>query len=118
MEYVANVELESPDLIQAIEDSLVVSDACSFIIKEGKFIIEAKENGSARVEFSSDIANIQAEDCSARYSLDYLQKFMKAAKISEKTMLRFSQDHPLKIDFKFDAITLGFILAPRMETED
>lgn len=118
LEYVASIEIDSPDLVESIEDSLVVSDACSFIVKEGKFIIEAKENGSARVEFSSDIAKIEAEDCSSRYSLEYLQKFMKAAKVSDKTRLRFSQDHPLKIDFKFDSISLEFILAPRMETED
>jgi proliferating cell nuclear antigen len=118
LEYVANVELESQDFVEAIEDSSVVSDACSFIIKDGKFIIEARENGSARVEFSSDIAKIEAEDCSARYSLEYLQKFLKAAKISDLTRLHFSQDHPLKLDFRFNSISLEFILAPRMETED
>jgi proliferating cell nuclear antigen len=118
LEYVANIELESGDFTEAVEDSSVVSDACSFVVKDGKFIIEAKENGSSRVEFSSDVAKIEAEECSARYSLDYLQKFMKAAKISDKTKLHFSQDHPLKIDFKFESISLEFILAPRMETED
>lgn len=118
LEYVANIELESKDFTEAVEDSSVVSDACSFVVKDGKFLMEAKENGSSRVEFSSDVAKIEAEECSARYSLDYLQKFMKAAKISDKTNLHFSQDHPLKIDFKFDSISLEFILAPRMETED
>ncbi|MCP6727575.1 MAG: DNA polymerase sliding clamp, partial [Patescibacteria group bacterium] len=61
---------------------------------------------------------IEAENCSAKYSLEYLQKFIKGAKLSEKTILQFAEDHPLRIDFKIEQIELSFILAPRVETED
>ncbi|GAI73811.1 unnamed protein product, partial [marine sediment metagenome] len=52
MEFVSHVELSSIDLTSSIEDCIVVSDACSFIIDYGKFIIEAKGLNSARSEFS------------------------------------------------------------------
>jgi proliferating cell nuclear antigen len=118
LEFSSTVELDSLDLISVIEDCAVVDDACSFIIKDAKFVIEAKNINSARIEFSADEATIEAENCKARYSLEYLQKFMKAAKLCEKTIIRFANDHPMKMDFKTPQLELSFILAPRVETDD
>ena len=73
---------------------------------------------SARAEFSGDEAIINAEACSSRYSLEYLQKFLKGAKLVERSVLRFSGDHPLRMEFKTEYMELNFILAPRVETED
>lgn len=117
-EFSSVVELNSQDFVDSIEDCAVISDACSFIIKGDKFIIEAKELNSARSEFSSDQAKINAENCSARYSLEYLQKFVKGSKLFDKTILNFANDHPLRMDLKSEGLSLSFILAPRMEVED
>lgn len=118
MEFTAKVDLNSSDIIDSVEDAAVVSDACSFILENGKFIIEAKGLNSAKSEFSGDEAKISGEPCKARYSLEYLQKFMKGAKLFERTVLNFSEDHPLKIDFVMPGMQLGLVLAPRVETED
>ena len=118
LEFSSEVVISSQDLIDSIEDCLVVSDACSFVINERKFIVEAKETNSARSEFSSDEVSISAENCSARYSLDYLQKFTKAGKSFDKTILKFSNDHPLRIDFLSEHLSLSFLLAPRVEVDD
>ena len=118
MEFSSLVELDSSDLIASIEDCGIVADSCSFIIENGKFIIEAKSLNSARSEFSETEAKMQAENCKAKFSLEYLQKFMKGAKLCEKTILHFAEDHPLKVDFKDSNMELNFILAPRVENED
>jgi len=118
IEFSSVVELNSSDFIDSVEDCMVVADACSFIIKDGKFIIEAKGLNSAMSEFSGDEAKISAENCKSRYSLEYLQKFIKGAKLSEKTVLKFANDHPLKMDIRNDFLELSFLLAPRVETED
>lgn len=118
LEFSSLVEINSVDLITSIEDCNIVADACSFIIKDGKFIIEAKSLNSAMSEFSGDEAKIQAENCKAKYSLEYLQKFMKGAKLCEKSVLKFAEEHPLRIDFKTPEMELSFILAPRVETDD
>lgn len=118
LEFSSVVELSSIDLIASIEDCGVVADACSFIIEDGKFIIEARNLNSARSEFSGDEAKIQAENCKSRYSLEYLQKFIKGAKLCEKTILSFANDHPLKMEIRTSGMELSFILAPRVETED
>ncbi len=118
MEFSSSVEINSADLAASIDDCAVVADACAFIISDGKFILEAKSLNSARSEFSGDEAVIKAENCRAKYSLEYLQKFMKGAKLVEKTKIQFADDHPLKMDFRNEHMELSFILAPRVETED
>jgi proliferating cell nuclear antigen len=118
LDYSARVEISSLDLISAVEDCIVVSDACSFVIKKGEFVIESKGLNSARSEFSGDEAKIEAEECKSKYSLEYLQKFMKGTKLCDKTLLHFANDHPLKIDIKTEHMELNFLLAPRVETED
>ena len=118
LEFSSVVELNSLDLSDSIEDCLVVADACSFIIDNGKFIIEAKGLYSAMSEFSGDDAKINAENCKSRYSLEYLQKFIKGARLSEKMTLKFANDHPLRMEIKNEFMELSFLLAPRVETED
>jgi len=118
LDFSSRVEMLSSYFVEAVEDCAVVDDACSFIIKEGKFIIEAKSLNSARSEFSSDEVKIEAEDCKAKYSLEYLQKFAKGAKICDRTILNFANEHPLKIEFKAQHFELSFILAPRVEIDN
>ncbi len=118
MDFSVLVEMNSVDLVDCVEDCGVVADSCSFIIENGKFVVEAKSLNSARAEFSGDEARITGENSKSRYSLEYLSKFVKGAKICEKTILNFAEDHPLKMRFKTEHLELSFILAPRVETED
>jgi proliferating cell nuclear antigen len=119
LSFTTRVEMSSSGFSESIEDCGVVADACTFISEENKFIIEAKGSlNSARSEFSSDEVKIDAGKAKARYSLEYLQKFIKAAKITDKVIIEFSEDYPLRLDFRVGVIELSFILAPRVETED
>lgn len=118
LEYSSKVEMEPSSLSDSIDDCAIVGDSCSFKTIEGKFIVEAKETDSAKTEFSSDEVKIEGEDSLSKYSLEYLQKFMKAGKSFDKVILNFANDHPLKLDFKSNVVSLSFLLAPRIETED
>ncbi len=118
LEYATKIEMESNDLIESIEDCAVISDACSFSSADGKFILEAKEINKTRSEFSGDEIKLEGENCRARYSIDYLQKFLKAGRFYDKVLLNFANDHPLRMDFKSNVLSLSFLLAPRIETED
>lgn len=121
LEFNSKIEIDSADLADAIEDAAIVADACTLITdkKQDNFVVEAKGSlNSARTEFSSDEAKLQVQDAKSKYSLEYLQKFMKGAKLTGKAVLQFSTDYPMQIDFKTQQIELGFVLAPRVETED
>jgi len=117
-EFSSVIKMESQSFVDAIEDSLVVSDACSFIAEPDKFIVEAKGLNSARAEFSSDEVEIYSNNSTARYSLEYLSKFIKGAKLSNKVAINFSDNHPMRINFQTGKILLSFVLAPRVENED
>ncbi len=53
----------------------------------------------------------------SKYSLEYLMKFIKAAKISESVVIKFADDYPLKLDFPGEKMGIGFVLAPRVEND-
>jgi len=114
------VKMNSVDFVDSVEDCSVVADACSFLIRDNNFVMEARGLNSAKSEFSGDEAEITSEvpACKSRYSLEYLQKFSKGSKLFEKTILKFSEDHPLRMDLKSPAMEMSFILAPRVETVD
>ena len=118
LEFACKVEMNSLDLNEAVEDCSVVADACSFVIEEGKFRIEAKGLHSSKSTFSGDEAKIEGEKGKSKYSLEYLQKFARTCKLVDKVRLNFADDYPLKIEFIGDSFELAFVLAPRVETED
>ena len=110
--------MTSLDFSEAIEDCSVVADSCSFISAPDSFVISAKGSlNSFKSEFTDEV-NIQAEEATSKYSLEYLQKMVKGTKLSDKIIINFSNDYPLKLDFNTPLIELSFILAPRVESED
>ena len=118
LEFLSQIQMAPSDLVDAIEDCLIVADSCTFIASPNSFVVEASGLNSARAEFSSDEVKIISGESKSRYSLEYLQKFIKASKIADRVFINFSGDHPAKIEFKQDKVELSFILAPRVENED
>lgn len=117
LEFSCNIEMSSSDFSQAVEDCSIVADSCSLISGKEFFIIEGVGSlNSARAEFSGDEVTINGIG-RAKYSLEYLMKFIKAGKISEKVSIRFSDDYPLRLNFPGKKMGVGFILAPRVEND-
>ncbi len=119
LDFSTKIEMSSLDFLEAIEDCAVVADSCSFVSEPEKFVIQARGSlNSFKSEFSSDEINIQAQDSASKYSLEYLQKMIKATKLTDKIVINFSNDYPLKMEFNTPLMELSFILAPRVESED
>jgi DNA polymerase III sliding clamp (beta) subunit (PCNA family) len=119
LEFSSKVDINSLDFTEAIEDCSIVADSCSFESTPDKFTISARGSlNSANLSYSSDEANIESPNtCKSKYSLEYLQKMVKAAKMTEKATLNFGTDYPLKLEFKTPIAELSFILAPRVDSE-
>ncbi len=117
-EFNSVIKISSESLVEVIEDCAVVSDACTFIVSPDKFIVEAHGINSARAEFSSDEIELHSGNSMARFSLEYLSKFVKGAKISSKATLSLSDNHPMRLDFATGNVVLSFVLAPRVEQDD
>ncbi len=117
-EFKSVIKMDSESFVEVVEDCGVVSDACTFIAEPDKFIIEAHGLNSARAEFSTEEVEIYSDRSTARFSLEYLNKFIRGAKISSRTILSFSDNHPMRIDFPTGNVMLSFVLAPRIEQDD
>ena len=117
-EFKSVIKMDSSAFVEVIEDCAIVSDACTFIAEPQKFIIEAKGLNSARSEFVPDAIEIYSDNSAARFSLEYLNKFMKGSKVSSRVTISFSDNHPMRIDFPTGNVMLSFVLAPRIEQGD
>lgn len=117
-EFNSVIKLNADTLVEVLEDCSIVSDACTFIAEPSKFIVEAFGLNSARAEFSSDEVEIHSANSIARFSLEYMNKFAKGSKISNRANLSFSNNHPMRLDFPTGNVMLSFVLAPRIEQED
>jgi len=118
-EFAAKVELSSSSFAQAVEDTEVVADSCVLSVKENMFTIEGSGAlSSARAEFTSPATDVEISGSArAKYSLEYMMKFIKASKTSDRVVVSFSSDYPLRLDFPGEKMGIGFILAPRVESE-
>ncbi|MEK6899346.1 MAG: hypothetical protein AABW79_04595 [Nanoarchaeota archaeon] len=117
-EFTSVIKMDAQAFVEVIEDCMVVSDACTFFAEPNKFSVEARGLNSARAEFSSDEIEIYSDTSSARFSLEYLSKFVKGAKIASRVEINFSDNKPMRINFPSGKVMLSFVLAPRVEQDD
>jgi proliferating cell nuclear antigen len=121
LKFTGRVELKSELLEDAIADAEIVADSLVMQASPELFRITTKgDTSSTELELrkgEEGLVNMQASDSlRARYPLEYLKKMIKAAKISDKVMLEFGTDYPMRLGFTaVDRISLKFILAPRVE---
>ena len=120
LDFSTKVEINSIDFSDAVEDCSIVADSCAFESSPERFAISAKGPlNSANLVYTTDEVKIETNVSSkSRYSLEYLQKMVRATKTTDKASLSFSNDYPLRLEFITPLMTLAFILAPRIETED
>lgn len=106
----------------AIEDADIVAESVTFIADDKKFTVQAEGDLSkARIEIKGDDTKIVAQTrdtVKAKYSIEYLKKMTGGSKLADHVDISFSKDYPLKLEYKaVDKMMLGFILAPRVESD-
>ena len=122
LEFSSKIEMPSSLFEEAIADIEVVSDALDIKLDENRLTLESTDAiNHALVELnpSEDIL-ITSKDkkTRSRYSIDYLKKISKGGKLSDNVVLNFSNDYPLRADYKItDKLSLSMILAPRVINE-
>jgi proliferating cell nuclear antigen len=117
LKFPLKIETDTSLFDEAIEDAGVVSDSVLFSVNKDMFSMEAIGNlTSAKVDLVKDdqtSINIE-EEAKSKYSTEYLKKIIKGSKLSDKVVLQFNNDYPLKASYKItDIMLLEFILAPR-----
>ncbi len=108
---------------EAVQDMDVVSESVALVAMKDSFVVEAESNmNDARTELHADeettIKSPGKDPVKAKYSIEYLKKILKGAKLSNKMTLQFNKDYPLKVDYLVkDKVQLSFILAPRVAND-
>ncbi len=123
LDFKAKVKLKTDVFKSGIDDADVVADSVVLGANEEKFSMKATGDITS-TELSLQKKNKSLIDFSvtgnvvSRYPLEYLKKMIKASKLTDETVIKWSKDYPMRLDFSsVDKVSLGFILAPRV-TED
>lgn len=119
LSFPVKVVSSSAEFTNGINDLGFIEEGVSFRVEKDKFFVEGKTNTmSGKVEFTENV-DVKIEDDKehqCRYSMEYLKKFTKADKMVKTVEMHFSDDYPLKVEYKIvDRLLLAFILAPRGE---
>ncbi len=108
---------------EAIEDMDIIADSLSFSMQGNAFhILSEGSTSTAKVILQSDSDTIidhpTQEDFKSSYSIEYLKKITKAAKLANTVSLEFGANYPLRAEYKvMDKLSLTFILAPRVPND-
>ena len=119
-----SIAMPSNILNEAVEDVDVVGDSVAFIAEPHKFTMYAEgdlSEANITIEEKDDIKIIvegTETKIRSKYSVEYLKKMIEGSKLSDRAVLHFNKDYPLKLDYNVvDVLSMSFILAPRADVE-
>ena len=115
------IKVDSSVIENGVKDAEMVADNVILYANKEQFKMSAEgTNSNAELvvdKNSPSLISIDSkEESKAKYSIDYLDRILKATKISKQIEIKFSTNYPLEMDFiKKDKLKLTFILAPRVD---
>ena len=121
LDFAATVEVKTNVLADGIDDASIVTDTVILGASATEFTMRA-EGDLSKVEISlekgsPDIIGLDAKTAvSSKFSLEYLKKIVKGAKIADTAKIQLGADYPLKVTFRaVDNLQISYVLAPRVE---
>ena len=121
LEFTATVEVKTNVLADGIDDASIVTDTVILGASANEFTMRA-EGDLSKVEIalekgSADLIGIEAKTTvSSKFSLEYLKKIVKGAKIADTAKIQLGSDYPLKVTFRaVDNLQISYVLAARVE---
>lgn len=121
LNFTVTVKTDSSSFSEAVEDADIIGESVGLGVQDGAFIISSSSDLSkARIEIPpGESTKIDgASDVRSKYSIEYLKRMIAGSKLSGTVEASFSQDYPLKLEYKVvDKLDLTFILAPRVDND-
>ncbi|MFT4309627.1 MAG: proliferating cell nuclear antigen (pcna) [Candidatus Woesearchaeota archaeon] len=124
LKFPVSIAMRSQELNDAIEDVDVIADSVSFIAEPHKLMLHAQGDLSdVNIEIpESESVKIVVQGADtkikSKYSVEYLKKIIQGSKLSERAVISFAKDYPLKVDYsQVDVLSMTFILAPRVDND-
>ncbi len=121
LSFPVSIEASSSILNEAISDVEIVSESVSLIAEPGKLTLQAEgdlNTAAIEIKDSNDVKITAKEKTKAKYSIEYLKKMIEGSKLSDRVLVQFNKDYPLKLTYAtVDKVMMSFILAPRVDTD-
>ncbi len=123
LSFPVTIETNSAFLNEAVDDADIVAESVSFVADPGKFTVRADGDlSTANIEIKAgDETNIRTDSkdkVRSKYSIEYLKKMMQGSKLSDRVVINFNHDYPLRLAYNtIDRVMLSFILAPRVDND-
>lgn len=121
LDFPATVEVKTGVLEDGVGDASIVTDTIVLGAGPDGFTMTARGDLN-QVELkvdkkSKDLVSLNAKEAVAsKFSLDYVKKMVKAAKLADAVKLELGKDFPARLTFRaLDRMQLVYILAPRVE---
>lgn len=119
----AEVEIEAGVMREGVKDAMMVSDCVSMLCDNGNFIMTSmSDTNEASLKLGKESPSLikmsTNESVKSKYSIEYLDKMMKASKVTKTVKIKFANNYPMQMDYSaLDKLKINFILAPRIDTE-
>ena len=123
LSFKSKVELFANVLKDGVKDASMVSDCVVLEANANSFVIKSfGDISETQLELAKDSPSLVSLETDgeqkSKYSIDYMEKILKGVKPTDKIVVNFSTDYPLRLDCnKIDKYQLSFILAPRVDTD-
>ena len=123
LNFKGKIEVAASALRDGVRDASMVSDCVVLESSPLSFNINSfGDISETKMELTKDSPSLivleSNGDLKSKYSIDYLEKMLKGAKVADNVTLQFSTDYPLRLDCTaMDKLQLSFILAPRVDTD-
>lgn len=123
LEFNGKIVVATSAMREGIKDAMMVSDCVIFEAEAEKFSIKSfGDTSETNMEITKDSVSLKElevkSEIKSKYSIDYLDKLLKGAKVAENVKIQFSTDYPMRMDCTaVDKLQISFILAPRVDTE-
>ncbi len=126
LDFDANFTLQSSFIQQVIKDAEMVSDYLNISASGTALEFSAKsENKDTKTVIQPDSDEVETdsfqvlEDSNSFYSLDFLAKFLKGIRSTDKVKLSFSGEQPLRFIYEIEGKGyLVYFVAPRIEDSE
>lgn len=123
LDFKGKVILSTSAFRDGIKDAAMVSDCVILEAEPNSFRIKSfGDTSETNMELTKDSPSLNElevnSEIKAKYSIDYLDKILKGAKVSDNIKLQYATDYPMRVDCTaVDKLQLSFVLAPRVDTD-
>ena len=117
LEFKTEITINSDRLKEVLKHFCSNSESIVFnSLNDGFKIYSDKGLNDSEIKLNLDEVRVVGEEVKSKYSIEYLKNFIKVI-FSDKTILKFDTDSPLRFEQEEENLRVVYILAPRVETD-